>query len=298
MTTVAYGRSAVDGERSVVPALARIEGRRLLRHPILVGGLALSVWSFWVNSDTTTEPGEGFFDVSVGQAYFNFMGFAVFPLALATLVVLNLAALRSRRDHTVELYGSLPARAHARTAAGLAATTWAVAVAVVLTVVAYLTLGAGRGLPVDFDGRTAVPNAFELAQGPLLVAALGALGLALASWAPRLVVTWATVFVLFAAEVVLVLWTTSQSSLRWLLPFASSATFTDPSAAFPPGPRAESHLEGFDVTAMGWHVLYLAALAILLGVLALLRYGRDWRLLATGGSALAVLVAAGLLQLV
>ncbi|MCA1698802.1 MAG: hypothetical protein LC790_07860, partial [Actinobacteria bacterium] len=76
--------------RAAALALARIEGPRLIRHPVFLAGIALSVafsLSFAAASD-------------VGGDYFALLGATLLPLAIATLIVSNLAALRSRRSAT------------------------------------------------------------------------------------------------------------------------------------------------------------------------------------------------------
>ena len=276
----------------VVLALARTESRRLLRHPVFLGGVGLSVLFLATQTDTNTGSG-------VGQAYFNLMGWGVMPLALAAMLAINLAVTRKGRDRTGELNASLPMPEHARTTAWLLLTICGTAIGAGLTGAAYRYLGASDGLVVDYNGRTAIPSWYELAQGPLVVLVLGVLGVTLALWLPRLVVAFAVAFALLASEMLLVLFTLSQSQLRWLLPFASSATFTRPNASFPAGIRADDGLAGFDVATAGWHLLYLGALTILLATSALLKptpLSRR-RLLAAGGAAL-VVVAAAVFELV
>ena len=95
-----------------VRQLARIEGMRMLRHPVVLVGLALSVAFTLLNE----------WD-SVGGDYFAVTGPGLLPL-LVSLVAANLAALRSRRSDTDELYASLPSPARARTLAQLASLAW------------------------------------------------------------------------------------------------------------------------------------------------------------------------------
>src|SRR5262249_260317 len=107
-------------------------------------------------------------------------------------------------------------------------------------------------------------------------------------------------FSIFASEQLFVQLTSrpiGHSSLRWLFPFANPATYTRRGAEFPPQYLRYDGLAGFDVTPAGWHLLYLAALAILLAALALLRYSSRKRLLGAVGVALVVLAAAALPQL-
>jgi hypothetical protein len=170
-------------------------------------------------------------------------------------------------------------------------------IATVLVAAAYRYLGAGNGLIVDYDGLTAVPSMYELAQGPLVVAVFGLLGVALAAWLPRLGATFTVLFALFVTETLLGSWVTVHDGLRWLLPFANSATFSHAHANFPEGIPSDQGVNGFDVAGAGWHLLYLAALGTLLAALALLRHEPRRRLLATSSGALVVLVLTAAAQL-
>jgi hypothetical protein len=284
--------------RRTVAALTRVEAPRLLRHPVFLVGVGLSVVEFVAHPDVKpADVGYSPFSNSVGAAYFNLTGWGVMALALATLIALNFAALRGRRHHTDELYDSLPVPARARTAACLIASLCGLAIAAVLVAAAYRYLGAGDSLVVDYDGLTAVPSGYELAQGPLLVAVFGALGVALAVWLPRLGATFTVLFALFVTETLLGSWTTLHGGLRWLLPFANSATFSRPHANFPEGISSDQGVRGFDVAGARWHLLYLVALGILLAALALFRHDPRRRLLATACGALGVLVLAAAAQL-
>ncbi|MBW3592888.1 MAG: hypothetical protein KY396_04265, partial [Actinobacteria bacterium] len=73
---------------STVAALALVEGKRLLRNPIVLAGAALSGLLF---AQDLGEYGGRFFLLTMG---------GVMPLAAATLLAANLAALRSRRSDT------------------------------------------------------------------------------------------------------------------------------------------------------------------------------------------------------
>src|SRR5262249_31578610 len=172
-----------------------------------------------------------------------------------------------------------------------------VAISAVLVTAAFFAIGAGDGLFVDYGGRKAVPSGFELAQGPLFVLALGVLGVALAVWVPRFGFTVIVAFAIFATEWIFVFSVGVLSSLHWLVPLADPARYTRAGAHFPPATLSEDGLAGFDIPGAGWHLLSLTALAVVLAALALLRHSPRRRVLAAGGVALAVLVAAALPQL-
>ena len=231
--------------RRVVWALARAEGRLLLVHPVFLAGVALSA-VFIVLSGRDSD-----------STYWLVVGPGVIPLALATLLAVNFAALRSRRDDTEELYGSLSVPPIVRTVAHLLSAAWAAAAAALLTAAAFLYLGgAGEGLTTE-EGTKALPSVLELAQGPLGVVLLGALGLTLARWLPSLIVA----------------------------PVAVVAIFNVP------------RLGPWELFAGDWHLLLVAGIAGLLGALALLRHGLSTRLLLTAGAAVLVIVLALLLEL-
>ena len=283
--------------KRVVLSLARAESRRLLRHPFFLVGLTLSAVRLATERDISpAKVGYDWYSGSVGGTYMDLGGAALLWLALATLVSLNLAALRGHRDRTEETYRSLPAGARSRTAAQLLAVAWPFGIGAVLVGAGFLYVGADRGLFVDYAGRTAVPSRFELAQGPLVVLVLGVLGVALGVWVPRFSVTLIVAFAIFATEWIFVFSVGVLSSLHWLVPLADPAEYTRAGAHFPPATPKEDGLAGFAVGAAGWHLLYLTALAIVLAALALLRYSSRRRVLAAGVVALIVLVAAALLQ--
>ena len=176
-------------------ALARVEARCLLRHPVFLVGVLLTA--------VIVVPSAG----SDGQSkLFVLLGGGVLPLAAGTFIAANLAALRSRRDGTDELFGALPRRGISRTAAQLLAVAVAAPVALILLGAMFVALGAPDGLVVGFDGLRHVPAPVELAQGPLLVVFLGAAGIALARLAPSVVVAPLALVGLLALEVPVTVW--------------------------------------------------------------------------------------------
>ena len=121
--------------RASLSPLAAVEARRLLTHPILLMGAALSAFAI-----AFSVPREG------QLQSFLLMGLAILPLALGTFVAANQAALRSRRDRAEELLDTLPQDARTRTGAQL------------LAVLAALPIARGaarRGLPAVRGGGRA-----------------------------------------------------------------------------------------------------------------------------------------------
>ena len=153
---------------ATVLALARLEGRRLLRHPFLLAGAALPVASSVLAILFLEEAGAD------GYAWSLLVPFA--PFAAAVLVAVNLAALRAGRDDTEDLYESCPAPARGRTAAHLVSLAWAVAATAPLVAIGVLVFMSKGGPP---------PSVLMAVFAPAIVALCGALGLALARWLPH-----------------------------------------------------------------------------------------------------------------
>ncbi len=232
-------------------ALMGVEARRLVLHPVVLAGVALSALIVGVGAGREGQL----------QA-FLLMGVAVLPLALGTFVAANLAAQRSRRAGAEELLDTLPCGAATRTAAQLAALLATLPLALVLLAVAHLLFGAGDGLIISYDGARRVPAAVELAQGPLLVLALGAVGVLLGRVAPvSLLSAFIAVAIVFL-EVPLAAWA-PETSLRWAAPLVSDIVAVPDTwvPCEPTGPHMCGVVDHFDTTAMAWHLLALAGVA-------------------------------------
>lgn len=272
--------------RDAVLALARIEGARLARHPVVLAGAALSVAFALSFTDA----------VSIGGDYFMLIGPPLLPLALATLIAANLAALRSRRAGTGELYGAAPAPARTRTLAQLLALAWPAGLAVALVAVGFAGFGAWDGLQITPDGRLATPGPVELAQGPLAVAVLGALGVALARWVPHPAAGAVAGVGLLVFQMPFMMWNL-QPAAGWLLPIVNPAQSIRPDSSWPcsTGQSWPCLFDGF--APLGWHLAYLVGVAVLLGVVALLRDGRRRADAPLAAAAVAAVLVAGILQL-
>lgn len=228
----------------VVLALTRTETRKLLRHPAFLGALGLVVLG------TGRLLGSGV--NSGGSLLVFFVG-----LFAATLLSANLAALRSRRDRTDELFGSTPSSREHRTAAHL------------LSVVAgpstiALVLSAGFFF-LRLDGKLVISIEPTLPlQGFLVVAAFGALGVALARWIPTTL----------AAPVAIV--GHVMTPLVWLVPWI---------------------LIRESGARMGWHFAYLLAVTVFLATVAFVRDRPRPARIAAAVAALALTVTAAALQI-
>ena len=251
--------------RGSLSALAFVEARRLLLHPFLLAGAALSVVAI-----VASVPREG-------QLHsFLLMGLAVLPLALGVFVAANLAALRSRRDAAEELLDTLPRDARTRTGAQLLAVLAAVPLAVVLLAAAYLLFDAGDGLVVSAIGTRRIPATVELLQGPLLVLALGAVGVLLGRIAPVTPLAMLLAVAIVFVEVPLAAWA-PDTPWRWAVPLVSNIiAVPDGWTWCEPGMRRGCGVvERFDTTAMAWHLVALAVVTAAASAVALAVGRRD-----------------------
>jgi len=259
--------------RIAVWALARKEGHRLVRHPIFVVGVLLSVAAFefatWLEAPVLHRD-----DVMTGGS--------LLALAGATFLAANLGALRTRRLGTEEVFRSTPTGPEARTLGHLLSVAWAAAAAFVVALVEIATL-----LPFDPVG---VPSVLELLAGPLIVALFGVLGVLTARWLPSVAV--APVALVALAGIQLYLLTQlpggndQQSRSRWLAPWV-------PLSAGGLGGEPPPELV---IRPTGWHLLYLLGLAVTFGAMALARHDPRPRRTAAVAAGMAVVILAGAVQ--
>lgn len=248
-----------------VSALARIEGRHLLWHPVFLVGFALSSLYF-------IRANEGMVQTFVGTACWGF-----FPLAASALIAAYLTATRSRRDGVEDLCRSLPHPRSTRIAGQLLGLLWTLPVAGALIGAAYLSDAfifthtgahqlAGRALPLP------TPTSIELVYGPVLVVTFGTIGILLARVARASIVGPLTIVAIFVAQ--LPAWNSGGDSWgAWLLPMWNDMMVaSDASNPCEPGDAGSAcgvilhHLPG-----IGWHLSYLVGLALLAGAGALVR---------------------------
>ncbi|HEX9411785.1 MAG TPA: hypothetical protein VF986_08845 [Actinomycetota bacterium] len=250
-------------------ALARVEGRRLLRHPIVFGSIPFCAGTFalvtWNQAPVLSRD-----DILTGLA--------LCPLAGAVFLAAHLGATRSFRHGTDELYESAVTTSAQRTAGHLLSVLWATGLAILLVVAAMLYL---VGLhPV------ARPDPVELLTGPFLVVLGGVLGVALARWWRAALAGPVGVVALAAVEIMLV-WQTSAgrpendpNPVRWLALWVPIAVSGDPPRELVVRPSA-------------WHLVFIASLTLLAGGVALLRAGvRPHRVAVTAGALSLLVVAA------
>lgn len=242
-------RAKPDGRgrvaRRVVILAGRAEAARLSRSPLVLAALLVSAVLIWWNSRTAV-PDWWVWDVQIDST--------LLAVAGAVLVAAQLAAGRARRDNADRLYQSYPTPASARTIAHLIGLAGPLLLAAVLAGAAVLWL--------DLLGALGTPRPAVLAQGLLLVALGGAIGVALGSWLPNPMAGILTVIVLGTAEADL-LWPFGgpvhvPGATAWLFPWTQPVV-----AGYLPGPTP-----GIPPAS---HLAWLAALSGLAAIAALCR---------------------------
>jgi hypothetical protein len=225
-----------------VLALSRFEGRRLLVHPIFLAILVFTLLQsiVWIPEAIRHERSD-----LLGVAFFSW---SFFP-GIGALIAANLAALRSHRDRTDELYLSLPMTPARRTVAHLlSAGPAGVAIGLVLLGLAVWLSVAGHEIEVGEGGRLVLTSP-GLADGAVYVAVLGALGVLLARWVPSPVAGSVAVVGLFVLTGAVSSETSNWASnlAPWVIPYTAPGS--------------------------GWHPLYLTGVAVLVGSIAVVKHG-------------------------
>lgn len=230
-----------------IAALARLEGRRLIFSPLVVAGVVIGSVTFILLTGGA---------VPVVARDVTYLGLALLPVALGTLFAANLAATRSNRDGTEELYRSLAMEARERTFAHLLSTLGVTTAAIVCAVsgLGYLLLRAGVG----------TANIAELVTGPTIVLVGGACGVVTARWWPLKAATSILAVGLATAHLYLSVGVVDTyrppPSERWLALWVAPSLAGDPT------------IETL-IRPSSWHLAYLVALVLTAWVVALLRHG-------------------------
>jgi hypothetical protein len=219
---------------SSVASLARVEGRKLVCHPLFVAGVGITLIGATIFVRTSTSRAKITWD---DDAWTVSAGFVI--LAMFTMITANFAALRDRREHTTEQHAALPVDASKRTGGLLAATLWPAAVAIAL-------LGAVAGYGATKVSLTSADRVHLVAQIVIIVM-LGMFGITLATVAPHP----------FVAPLA-----------AWALLFLTPSDHPRPWQVLAPltGLR--------DAGLSGWHIAYQIGLTALLATLALAKTAR------------------------
>ncbi len=248
---------------SVAARLSRIETRRLLASPLIWVGFALVGLTCLMVLDTGIPDQSEWLSLSG-----RFTPMLIYPLCGMVLIAANRAALRPRRDGTVELLDSLPARPATRTLSLVLALRGPVLVGVAAT--AALTVGiwfgAGKSADASLWSRSELRVPFgdigtaNIVGAIVLVACAGALGIVLARLLP-----WGLVSIV---AVVVVGFLTGGLGADDLSPAVSGLSPVANGADLP---------AFLSPVAQGWHVVYLVGLgAIAVGAAFLLDRERRW----------------------
>lgn len=237
-----------------VRVLALVEGRRLLRHPATALALVAAAALLLVS-----DAEDDFLE------YKLLVGAGFLPVATASLLMSWGAASRSRRDETDELLVSMPVTARTRGFAHILAVAAPTGAAVVVLSAAVVAVAAWRGLPTPVaPGELPVPGLDRvtpawsgLLQGPVLVATAGIVGVALGrTAAPSSSVVVGAVVSLYVSLPAALWW--SWGWERFLLPAADDLD----ASTLQVGDRTVLVVAGHVPAALGWHLVYLAGIAV------------------------------------
>ena len=265
MTTVSMARAPASAAAPAAPpsgssvrwALARVEGHRLLAHPLFMLGGALSTLFFAASS---TDGSDSLFALAGGF-------FVVLGGAVGTFPVACLAASRARRDAAQDFYAGQPTTASLRTEAMLLSLAWIGLAGAALIVVAAIVL-AGPDGALAVAGKAYTLRPLELAQGPLYLVMVGAFGVLVGSWSRRGYPAVIGALVLFLPPTPWLPWITFGEGVP--------QGFTDDSMVN---------------TSVGWHLAGLVGLTALAAAGALARHDRRPRVVVLALAGLAATVA-------
>lgn len=236
--------------------LAGREGRRLLLSPLALAGFAMAVAGagIFLAAVFAERPG----DWSDGWT----LHVGLFVMGLFVMVATNRVALRDRREQSVEQNEALPVTRLVRTSGLLMAAVWPALLGGVLMVGSLVVAGTRLTLP-ELEPIHSV-------QRIVLLVMFGALGVALAAWAPHPFFASLTAFALFAAA-------PPETPEPWHVVFL--------------------HMQIETALLSTWHIVFVLGLTALFASLALARTAR-WRpgLAAICGSLVVVGVALAVLM--
>ena len=245
---------AFGSQRSAGVQLARVEGRQLLRSEVFIVAIAMSIailvifGVIWASDNLGAQ--------NSWRYWLALLPVFTLPFAGMTLVAANIAALRSRRDGTEELFRSLPVTGVTRVGGHLGS-VWMAFVAQAAFVAGNLLNG---WFITDHFGAIDLASLGDIAVSFVLVACAVSLAVALARWLPHPLVA-------LAALVALGIGGSAIGGIgghHWSLTRQLSIW-----------PRYPDHDWGFAVRPNWWHAAYLLALAAVVAVVAVARQRRD-----------------------
>lgn len=269
-TTAATGPELKAGtQRAASVQLGRIEGRQLLRNEAFIVGVAMSVAVLvifgvvWASDNIGAQ--------NSWRYWLAMLPVFTLPFAGLTLVAVNVAALRSARDGTDELLGSLPATDATRVLGHLGS-VWMAFVVQALFVAGSVLIGL---LVTHHFGAIDGASVGDVVVSFALVACAVSLAVALARWLPHPLVALASLVALGILGSAI----GGIGGHHWSLTRQLSIW-----------PRYPDHDWAFAVRPTWWHAAYLLSLAAVVAVAAVARHRRD-RVVA-GFAAVAIALAA------
>ena len=158
--------------------LARVEGRQLMRNEVFIVGIFMSIAILvifglvWASDNLGAN--------NSWRYWLALLPVFTLPFAGMTLVAMNLAALRARREGTEELFGSLPATSTTRVIGHLGSVWMALVVQIVFVAA---TFASGRLLTNHF-GAIDVASIGDIMVSFVLVVCAGSLAVALRVGSP------------------------------------------------------------------------------------------------------------------
>jgi hypothetical protein len=268
--------------------LGQVDGWRLVRHPAL-----------WISIGTLVM-----YTVAVGSAteeQFLLVGYGLVLPAFVAMVLTAMAVRRSRTQGADELFDVLPVDAARRSVGHGVSTLAAGGLALALTVGVWIYRRPGRVIGVTEDtipGSIDIPRptVAQALQGPMAVVVFCALGVALARWVPAWLITIALLVPIFMQFLWFGLWQgEGLQPATWWWPLASGWVHGEWFGCLSEDTSCLLEVQGFDTVTPWWHLGYLAALAVFLVMIAVLRHRRDgpaWIAFGLSGVTLVSLAAA------
>jgi hypothetical protein len=277
--------------------LARVEGTRLAKNPAVWTALALTAWWAWWVRASREQIGSDALDV-----YWLLTGYGLVLPAFVMFAVGVMAVLRGHYARTEELFDTVPVGRDRRSVghgiSGLAG--GGIGLLVMVALVVWFHPGAILGrtrstLPTLVPLPR--PNLAQVLQGPMAIVVICALGVALARWLPRWPAILALLFPFLTQFLLMGLWTgTGTKAWTWWWPLSTGlVTGSWVGCTDDVGP-CDLRLAGVDQVTPWWHVAYLAALAVALVTIAVLRHRRDRVALAAFATSVVAVIALAAVQ--
>jgi hypothetical protein len=249
--------------------LARVEATRLVKNPVV--WLAIAVMGVVVQR----------VDEASG-VHFLLVGYGVLLPGFVLLIACAAAARRDRTSGATELMATMSTGEPARLAGfGLAGAAAGGGLALAVTAVVWLLRARDSTLGTTSDTMppnvmVPRPNAAQFLQGPLAVVVLCALGVLLG----RLLPSWLVVIALLLPAMIQLLWLGMWSGVatnetNWWFPLSSGWVTGEWIGCRTGDPMCDLPLQGFDRVTPWWHLPYLAAIAVLLVITAVLLSRRN-----------------------